>query len=64
MMNLQEQLLDGEIIAIVEAGSEKLRFVGACFVVITKKGIEWRNTGQMIEEIANNLNGEEECPVD
>ena len=52
---LQEQLLDGEVAGIVEAGSEKLRFVGACFVVVTKKGIEWRNTGQMIEEIANNM---------
>ena len=52
---LQDQLLDGEVMAIVEAGSEKLRFVGACLVVITKKGIEWRNTGQMIEEIAKEM---------
>jgi hypothetical protein len=52
---LQEQLLDGEVAGIVEAGSEKLRFVGACLVVVTKKGIEWRNTSQMIEEIANNM---------
>ena len=52
---LQEQLLDGEVASIIEAGSKKLIFVGACFVVITKKGIEWRNTSQMIEEIANNM---------
>ena len=52
---LQEQLLDGEVASIVEAGSEKLRFVGACFVVITKKGIEWRNTSQMIDEISKNM---------
>ena len=52
---LQEQLVDGEVASIVEAGSEKLRFVGACFVVVTKKGIEWRNTSQMIDEIANNM---------
>ena len=52
---LKEQLLDGEVAGIVEAGSEKLRFVGACLVVVTKKGIEWRNTSQMIEEIANNM---------
>lgn len=52
---LQEQLLDGEVAGIVEAGSEKLRFVGACLVVVTKKGIEWRNTSQMIEEIANSM---------
>ena len=52
---LQEQLLDGEVASIIEAGSEKLVFVGACFVVITKKGIEWRNTTQMIEEIVSNM---------
>lgn len=52
---LQEQLLDGEVASIVEAGSEKLRFVGACFVVVTKKGIEWRNTSQMIDEIAKEM---------
>lgn len=52
---LQEQLLDGEVASIVEAGSEKLVFVGACFVVVTKKGIEWRNTTQMIEEIVDNM---------
>ena len=52
---LQEQLLDGEVASIVEAGSEKLRFVGACFVVVTKKGIEWRNTSQMIDEISKNM---------
>ena len=52
---LQEQLLDGEVASIVEAGSENLRFVGACFVVITKKGIEWRNTSQMIDEISKNM---------
>ena len=52
---LQEQLLDGEVASIVEAGSEKLVFVGACFVVVTKKGIEWRNTSQMIDEIAKEM---------
>ena len=52
---LQEQLLDGEVASIIEAGSEKLVFVGACFVVVTKKGIEWRNTTQMIDEIASNM---------
>lgn len=52
---LQEQLLDGEVASIVEAGSEKLRFVGACFVVVTKKGIEWRNTSQMIDEIEKEM---------
>ena len=52
---LQDQLLDGEVMAIVEAGWEKLRSVGACFVVVTKKGIEWRNTTQMIEEIVDNM---------
>lgn len=54
---LQEQLLDGEVAGIVEAGSEKLRFVGACLVVVTKKGIEWRNTSEMINEITNNMKG-------
>lgn len=52
---LQEQLLDGEVAGIVEAGSEKLRFVGACLVVVTKKGIEWRNTGQIINELAKEM---------
>ena len=52
---LQEQLFDGEVASIVEAGSEKLVFVGACFVVVTKKGIEWRNTTQIIEEIVSNM---------
>lgn len=52
---LQEQLLDGEVAGIVEAGHEKLRFVGACLVVVTKKGIEWRNTGQIIDEIAKEM---------
>jgi len=52
---LQEQLLDGEVASIVEAGSEKLRYVGAIFVVVTKKGIEWRNTSQMIDEMAKEM---------
>ena len=52
---LQDQLLDGEAMAIVEAGWEKLRFVGACLVVVTNKGIEWRNTGEMINEIAKEM---------
>ena len=52
---LQDQLLDGEVMAIVEAGWEKLRYVGACLVVVTNKRIEWRNTGEMIDEIAKEM---------
>ena len=55
---LQEQLLDGEVASIIEAGSEKLRFVGACFVVVTKKGIQWKTTNQMIDEIVKEMLGE------
>jgi hypothetical protein len=55
---LQEQLLDGEVASIIEAGSEKLRFVGACLVVVTKKGIQWKTTYQMIDEIVKEMLGE------
>lgn len=52
---LKEQLLDGEVIAIVEAGWEKLRSVGATAVVISKQGIYWNSTYGFIEETIEKL---------
>lgn len=50
MQYLQEQLLDDEIVAITEAGAEKLRSVGACVVVISKEGIFWNSTYGFIDD--------------
>lgn len=40
---IQENLLDGEYVFIKEAGHEKLRYVGACGLLITKTLIKWLN---------------------
>ena len=54
---LKEQLFDGEIIVIVEAGWEKLRSVGATTVVISKEGIHWNSTYGFIEETIEKIKG-------
>lgn len=50
MEYLQEQLEDDEIVAIVEAGAEKLRYVCAYVVVVSKEGIFWQSTNGFIED--------------
>ena len=55
---LKEQLLDGEVIAIVEAGWEKLQSVGGTAVVISKEGIYWNSTYGFIEETIKKIKGE------
>lgn len=55
MEYLQEQLLDDEIVAITEAGAEKLRSVGACVVVISKEGIFWNSTNRFIDDTTKKI---------
>ena len=40
---IQENLLEGEYVFIKEAGNEKLRYIGACGLLITKTLIKWLN---------------------
>ena len=40
---IQENLLEGEHVFIKEAGNEKLRYIGACGLLITKTLIKWLN---------------------
>ena len=48
---IQENLLDGEYVFIKEAGHEKLRYVGACGLLITKKSEQWINIDRVAEEL-------------
>lgn len=47
---LQEQLLDGEVMALIEVGNEKLRYSCADILVVSKKGIEFENSNHIISE--------------
>lgn len=48
---IQENLLKGEYVFIKEAGHEKLRYVGGCGLLITKKSEQWINLDRIAEEL-------------
>ena len=48
---IQENLLEGEYVFIKEVGHEKLRYVGACGLLITKKSKQWISLDRAAEEL-------------
>jgi len=48
---IQENLLEGEYVFIKEAGNEKLRYIGAYGLLITKKSEQWISLDRIAEEL-------------
>ena len=55
---IQESLTDNSYAFIKEIGNEKLRYVVACGVLITKKSITWLDLDQMAEKIIKGENND------
>lgn len=56
MEYLRSQLGEGEQAVIVEAGNEKLRYVGGVVCAVCENGVEYCSTGQMGEMLIRQMN--------
>ena len=49
---LSDQLLEGEAVKVTEVGHEGLRYQSGCGVVVTKKGYQWFDLKQLMDNYA------------